>query len=97
MTESPALARKCASFITGRSPNCKLIHYPIFPFISSACRATPGIVIMKVYVGKASDLKESLAGACGNRTHPSSFWPETPALKAGRDTRTRCAPNGNTH
>ena len=40
--------------------------------------------------------KKRMAGACGNRTHPSSFWPETPALKAGRDTRTRCTPEVDT-
>ena len=33
-----------------------------------------------------------MAGACG-RTRPSRFWQETPALKAGRDTRTLCAPS----
>ncbi len=41
-------------------------------------------------------LNKRVAGACGNRTHPSRFWRETPALKAGRDTRTLCAPRGFT-
>lgn len=72
----------------------------IFAIIGSIRNNRPALAksVMENITGR--DLKKNreavinflVAGACGNRTHPATFWAATPDLKSGRDTRTLCAP-----